>query len=344
MLANSSLHTSPLHPLSPLLLPPLHHPSVPRIGHHSFTREEKHFVSGNRCCCSPSRLASFPPGPPSSPSPFCTLSTLPTPASGCPRSICQHVYPQTGEREGREERKEMTDERKQEEQPKASDESALSVKNGSYLLSDDKQEFLFVKKWSPMSGDFNAGKDPTTFVLALANNRRLWTLSPTLKFTFIWWFANLCRRKWFYKELLHKGIFWLSSFHGKMSVSSPIFPEALISRIINPGLCNSIGTLWSLHQRGLTGPEINQQLIAQSGFHPFGKSSIPWQKEGNPSSLNWLIWLDLFLSNSQDNRILPLLSLVIHVEILLPGYLIFDWLFYPTWTLMFPDCSGFPET
>lgn len=51
-------------------------------------------------------------------------------------SICQHVYPQTGEREGGEERKEMTDKRKREEQPKGSDEMALTVKNGSYPLSE----------------------------------------------------------------------------------------------------------------------------------------------------------------------------------------------------------------
>lgn len=115
----------------------------------------------------------------------------------------------------------------------------------------------------------------------------------------------------------------------------PLFSPsvALISRIINPDLCNPIGTFCSLHQRGPTRPEINQRLIVQSGFHPFGRPSIPWPKEGNTSSGNWLIWLGLFLSYSQDNHSLPLLSLVIHVELLLLIYLILIWLVYLSWTL-----------
>ena len=51
--------------------------------------------------------------------------------------------------------------------------------------------------------------------------------------------------------------------------------EALISRIINPDLCNPTGTLCSLHQRGPSIPEINHQLIAQSIIHPFGQPSVP---------------------------------------------------------------------
>ncbi|KAI4825629.1 hypothetical protein KUCAC02_021309 [Chaenocephalus aceratus] len=48
---------------------------------------------------------------------------------------------------GRNERKEMTDERKREGQPKGSDESALSVPNGSYLLPEkiNRNFYLFKK-------------------------------------------------------------------------------------------------------------------------------------------------------------------------------------------------------
>lgn len=114
-----------------------------------------------------------------------------------------------------------------------------------------------------------------------------WALSPNLNFTFI----RLWRCNWFSKELSHKGMFWRNC-DLPMGGVFPCFPpsEALISRIINPDLCNPIGTLWSSHQSGPTQPEINELLIVQSHFHQLPLLwSIPWPKEENPSVVNWLI-------------------------------------------------------
>lgn len=76
--------------------------------------------------------ASFLPGPPFSPSPPRTPPALPAPGSGCPESICQHIHPQIGEREGRD-----GCERWQMRESERSSQRALmrhpSLKNDSFL-------------------------------------------------------------------------------------------------------------------------------------------------------------------------------------------------------------------
>lgn len=107
VLANSSPHTAPSHP------PPLSsQPSPPSTTESSLhSRNQTSLLrwrGGTLCIWQPLLLfplywlPSLQVHPIHPPLPlFCAPYTLPTPASGCPRPICQRVYPQTGEREGR---------------------------------------------------------------------------------------------------------------------------------------------------------------------------------------------------------------------------------------------------
>lgn len=78
----------PLHPLSPLLLPPLHHPPISRIRHLCFAREENTLYLATAVV--PPFLASFPPGPPISPSCPSFLHCLHPPLS-CVRMSQVHL-------------------------------------------------------------------------------------------------------------------------------------------------------------------------------------------------------------------------------------------------------------
>lgn len=298
MLANSNPHTAPptLHPLNPLLLPPLNHPSIPGIRHLSFAGEEKHFVSGNHCCCSlstgflPSRSTLFTLlslfSALLTPSPLLRPDVLgPSVSASIPRL-------ERGRGGTRGRRWQMTESERSSQRPQIR-QSSLS-KMAPIFSWNDKQEFLFAL-------DVNAqcwvtvmqGKDPRTLVLALP------TIEDPEPPVFEVYFSfdgspafvdtNGFPKSFCAKAKREKR--WSFPWEDEcLLLFSP--SEALISRIINPDLCNPIGTLCSLHQRGPTRPEIHQRLISQSGFHPFGKPSIPWPRGGESvfgELIDWLI-------------------------------------------------------
>ncbi|KAK2880503.1 hypothetical protein Q8A73_023201 [Channa argus] len=121
---------------------------------------EMHFISGNRCCCS--LCSGFLPY-------RSTLLSLllsplpPSPVSGCPQSICQHVYPPDWRKGGGwGEREEMTDERKRD--PLASDEMTCTAKNGLCLDLRDLVASLPQRKtllW--LSNDLAPGRQEVNF-------------------------------------------------------------------------------------------------------------------------------------------------------------------------------------